>query len=39
VPGLDRPVDEVIGLGCLLGDGVDDVVEDLAPRRAWDEKG
>jgi hypothetical protein len=27
---LDRVVDEVVGLGRLLGDGVDGVLEDLA---------
>jgi hypothetical protein len=33
VPGLDRLVDEVVGLGGLLSDGVDGVLEDLARSR------
>ena len=30
VPDLDRLVDERVGLGGLLGDGVESVLEDLA---------
>lgn len=30
VPDLDRLIDEVVGLGSLLGDGVHGVLEDLA---------
>ena len=37
VPDLDRLVDERAGLGGLLRDGVDDVLEDLAlaVRHGW----
>jgi hypothetical protein len=33
VPHLDRLVDELIGLGCLLGDGLDSLFEDVSLSR------
>jgi hypothetical protein len=39
VPNVDRFVNEVVGLRCLLGDCVDGVLEDLALSAAMVRKG